>query len=350
MLMLFGSDRKQLREAIQAAYLDLDDLALFADEELGKNLEVIAGRGKLRVVVSKLINEAIAKGFIDELILALAKDTDNPYIRRFCVRVLPQYLQLNCDESAGSIRLLIDDIEASWDIEATSEELQLFLPRRFSFEADVGLLQRGLELASSVCKITFANRSAAESGTGVLIAPDLVLTNYHVLSMNAGADLNEIAQSARFQFGDASVQLGKTRQPQVRVVAEESAVVCASGINQLDYALLRLKSSTETPIAPVPLEVTGQLAARSPLNILQHPGGEQMKVSLSNNGIVKADEKRGLVLYVNATQGGSSGSPCFNDEWKLVALHHKALATSFGSVREGILFSAIYPEIESFLS
>jgi hypothetical protein len=30
-------------------------------------------------------------------------------------------------------------------------------------------------------------------------------------------------------------------------------------------------------------------------------------------------------------------------------LHHRELATSFGSMREGILFSAIYKQILSFL-
>ena len=94
-------------------------------------------------------------------------------------------------------------------------------------------------------------------------------------------------------------------------------------------------------------DATAQLIPSSPLNILQHPEGEQMKVSLSNNGVVKTNEARGLVLYVNATKPGSSGSPCFNQDWQLVALHHKGLKTSFGSVREGILFSAIYQDIQT---
>lgn len=357
MLTLSGSDRKQLREAIQSAYPDPDDLKLFVDEELGKNIATFTSSGKLRQVVSELIGEAIAKGFIDRLILALEQDTENSYIRRFCARVLPQYLQINGNEEAIAASLPLDNIEASWGLETTSEELQLFLPKQFSFEADVGELRRGLELARAVCKITFANLSAADNGTGVLVAPDLVLTNYHVLSLETGADLNAIVQSASFRFGDVSTRLDRTYMPQVRVAAKTDAVAMSSPINQLDYVLIRLNPPAEADeeksaapaIEPVELEQTSVLSARSPLHILQHPEGEQMKVSLSNNGIVKTNPKRGLVLYVNATRGGSSGSPCFNEEWKLVALHHKALSTSFGSVREGVLLSAIYPEIEPFL-
>jgi endonuclease G, mitochondrial len=98
------------------------------------------------------------------------------------------------------------------------------------------------------------------------------------------------------------------------------------------------------------LNITNQLLPQSPLNILQHPEGGEMKISLSNNGVVKINKEKGLILYANQTKGGSSGSPCFDSDWKLVALHHKAMQTSFGSIREGILFSAIHRHIKEFAS
>ncbi|MBD2066084.1 trypsin-like peptidase domain-containing protein, partial [Leptolyngbya sp. FACHB-671] len=118
---------------------------------------------------------------------------------------------------------------------------------------------------------------------------------------------------------------------------------------ELDYALLRLNPDEDLATEPVSYNASSQLEPRAPLNILQHPEGDAMKVSLSNNGVVKTREARGLVLYVNPTKRGSSGAPCFDNDWKLVALHHKEMATSFGSVREGILFSAIYSQISSVL-
>jgi len=223
------------------------------------------------------------------------------------------------------------------------------LPQQFTFEADVGKLQAGLGLANAVCKITFSDRPAGESGTGVLIAPDLVLTNYHVLSREAGADLNTLAQTAQFKFGYVSTPFGEPRRTQQMTVAGPKPVVAASPIAELDYALIRLSLGTDFAIKPVPLNATAQLQPRSPLHMLQHPEGEALKVSLSNNGVVKTNESKGLVLYVNPTKQGSSGSPCFDDNWQLMALHHKAMQTSFGSVREGILMSAIYPQIAAFL-
>lgn len=346
MLVLTNNERKHLRQAIVTAYPAPGDLEIFVDEALNQNLAAIAGGSNLNQTAHKLIQWAVAKGHTDALIMQLAQDTQNPDIQQICSRVLQQYLSLNANDGVGPLPSMG---QAAWDV--NYEELQSFLPKRFSFEADVGELQRGLELSKSVCKVTFADRSADECGTGVLIAPDLMLTNYHVFSREAGADLDEIATQMRCEFGYTSAQSGN--QAYVCGAVENQAVVSASPINVLDYVLVRLRSkddsANEKSIQPVAYNSTDQLTPRSPLNILQHPEGEQMKVSLSNNGVVKTDEARGLVLYVNAARPGSSGSPCFNQQWQLVALHHKGLATSFGSVREGILFSAIYPEIQSFL-
>lgn len=343
MIVLSNDDRKQLRQAILSAYPSYGELEVFVDDYLNENLVVIVENGPLSTVAFKLIRWAGAKGHTDELIMALYKDTKNPDIQSICGRVLQQHVELNTTDSPVNL-LPLDLGQSTWDLDVSVEELQSFLPKRFSFEADVGDLQRGLELSQSVCKITFADRSPEECGTGVLIAKDLVLTNYHVFSHEVNADLEEIARQARFEFGYTS----RPGQPvQLYKAVETDEIAAFSPIEQLDYVLLRLDSNEGQDITPVKYDVTAQLIPSSPLNILQHPEGEQMKVSLSNNGVVKTNEVRGLVLYVNAAKPGSSGSPCFNQDWQLVALHHKGLTTSFGSLREGILFSAIYQDIQT---
>lgn len=348
MLKLSKEDRKQLREAIASAYPDPADFKIFIDESLNQNLALISTAGSHTTVIFELIKWSIAKGLIDDLILALAKDTHNPDIQQFCGRILQQRFRLNASDEL-LVPFLGKFEPIAWDLDISSEELQGFLPRQFSFQADVGTLLRGLERANAVCKITFVDSLPTESGTGVLIAPDLVLTNYHVLSLKHDADLDEIAQSARFEFGYISPKFGESTRTQIVKAADSKPVVRSSPIHELDYALIRLSSAHDLAIKPVQFEGAAQLLPKSPLNILQHPEGEQMKVSLSNNGVVKTNEVRGLVLYVNPTKPGSSGSPCFDQDWKLVALHHKEMATSFGSIREGILFSAIYRQISSDL-
>ncbi len=85
------------------------------------------------------------------------------------------------------------------------------------------------------------------------------------------------------------------------------------------------------------------------LNILQHPQGDSMKIAISSNAIANIFPDSGLMQYVTKALSGSSGSPCFNEDWKVVALHHAQKATYFGSIREGILLSSIYKKIQQHL-
>lgn len=64
------------------------------------------------------------------------------------------------------------------------------------------------------------------------------------------------------------------------------------------------------------------------------------------DGITGVYPNSGLVQYINKAAGGSSGSPCFNENGELVALHHAQRSKSFGTIREGILFSSIYHNLE----
>ena len=45
-----------------------------------------------------------------------------------------------------------------------------------------------------------------------------------------------------------------------------------------------------------------------------------MEVSLRFNQVVAVENKR--IYYLADTEEGSSGSPVFDDSWRLVALHH----------------------------
>ena len=57
--------------------------------------------------------------------------------------------------------------------------------------------------------------------------------------------------------------------------------------------------------------------------IIQHPGGFLKKISMQNNFVADADDR--LVQYYTSTQAGSSGSPVFDDDFAVVAIHHSAV-------------------------
>ena len=56
------------------------------------------------------------------------------------------------------------------------------------------------------------------------------------------------------------------------------------------------------------------------VNIIQHPGGLAKRVSLISNVVVFVGGNR--VQYLTDTEPGSSGSPVFDTQWNVVALHH----------------------------
>jgi V8-like Glu-specific endopeptidase len=60
------------------------------------------------------------------------------------------------------------------------------------------------------------------------------------------------------------------------------------------------------------------------LYIIGHPGGRNLSFSLFDSLWLDADETK--LHYRTPTEGGSSGSPVFDQEnWTLVALHHAGL-------------------------
>ncbi len=59
------------------------------------------------------------------------------------------------------------------------------------------------------------------------------------------------------------------------------------------------------------------------VNIIQHPRGRPKEVALQDNQVVKVDNV--VVQYSCDTEPGSSGSPVFNNQWQLVALHHASV-------------------------
>lgn len=335
---LRGGQFKQLREALQRAYPGRSKLRLLLREELEVRLDEFVRGGNLEEIVTELVDWAEAEGRLVELVsAAIRRNPGNPRLRQFVESfgILPDRKSL-APVACGP--------EFDWRGPTEERELQGFWRAKPELW-DVAFLRRGVEQAVSVCRIEVEGQGAI--GTGFLVSQDLLLTNYHVLE-DGGVTDNPTRW--RLCFGRMTAASGMETMGQTFCLAENPIVRC-SPTDELDYGLLRVESAILEadgirPVSYVRLSPT----TRSGIHVLQHPEGESMKIVFGTKGITGVYEEEGLIQYISRTSTGSSGSPCFNDDWQLVALHHAQRATTFGVVCEGILFSAIYPQIEDVLS
>jgi len=99
-----------------------------------------------------------------------------------------------------------------------------------------------------------------------------------------------------------------------------------------------------------PLKVAGEKTWPR-VYVIGHPSGSGMAFSQQDNLLLDHEDPR--VHYRAPTRHGSSGSPVFNSDWELLALHHyghKQMAklhgaAGFYSANEGIYIKAILDEI-----
>ena len=96
---------------------------------------------------------------------------------------------------------------------------------------------------------------------------------------------------------------------------------------RLDYSLVAVAEGSISDDAALGqfgwnrlIEEQGKAIVGVHVNVIQHPNGEPKQLALRENRIV--DELEDFLHYETDTAPGSSGSPVFNDQWEVVALHH----------------------------
>jgi V8-like Glu-specific endopeptidase len=200
---------------------------------------------------------------------------------------------------------------------------------------------RGAKSLRAVCRV---ETDQTVLGTGFLVAPDLVLTNHHVLVSGTGNTDAQKAQTLRFRFGYLREE-GQIREGEmVSPIATEKALVTSSTFTPpgLDFALIRLNGAPGDKFGWLTLDSRG-LVLNEELIILQHPSGWDMQFMTGQ--MKNYDPNASRMKHDAGTLKGSSGSPVFDSDWKVVALHCAGDATA----NQAVPMSLIYPKIAEYL-
>ncbi len=191
-----------------------------------------------------------------------------------------------------------------------------FQPARF--------LTDGAARSRAVCRI----RTPTGFGTGFLIAPGVLMTNNHVLE-NRQQAANSLAE---FGFEAGMNSMVVAIQPERLFVTNRD----------LDFTIVASESGPSIQdVLPIPLLRNPATVTRGEaVNIIQHPNARPKEVALRNNLVVRVQDL--VIRYETDTEPGSSGSPVFNNDWQLVALHHAGIELGQGRAEnEGIRISSI---------
>jgi SLOG cluster2/Trypsin-like peptidase domain/Effector-associated domain 1 len=327
-MQLSGPQMEVLVKALAAAYT-LQRLQQMLKFRLDKDLEDIAIGDNKMAIVFELVSTASREGWWPQLVAASrASNSGNAVLVEAESRLL-------ADKADPAAR---DNLEKIVDLRSLFQDVNVFG-------------QRYGRLETCVCAVEDINGGR---GTGWLVAPDIVITNYHVVEkfINGQATAADLRCRFDFKVMDGASSAGrsvKLANGNAWCIASRpfgpsdfSASATEWERHQLDYALLRLAEPVgDQPVgenSEVDAPKRGWITIQSHppmvekgdrIWVFQHPQDDsdprkrrQLPMKLAD-GRVLGFAGAGIRLRHDAsTLKGSSGSPCCNIQLVPVALHH----------------------------
>jgi Trypsin-like peptidase domain len=200
-----------------------------------------------------------------------------------------------------------------------------------------------LRLAEAEVKTARIDIGGHAKGSGFLVADSFLLTNWHVVKGGvdgAVAVFDNQVSALGVQNVGRSVKFAENWLIASSAYAPVSQEISPDGppAGSWDFALVRLAEPVGAQgIGPAPQAKDADLRGRyqldgnayvfneaEPIFILGHPDGRPAQFSYASPSGAKPTKHASRVRYGTNTEGGSSGSPVFNRDWRVVALHHAA--------------------------
>jgi endonuclease G len=185
---------------------------------------------------------------------------------------------------------------------------------------DINYLELAIAVGRSVARVQVGSAHA----TGFLVGAELLMTNHHVL------ENEDDARRAVAQFdyqdnasGELLVRQDYRLNPGKFFITDKALDFTIVGVESIS---LRNQPLNGYPWMRLIAEL-GKAEKGDDVNIIQHPRGGLKQIAFRRNEVIEIpDAQKNFLYYSTDTEPGSSGSPCFNDQWELIALHHSGVA------------------------
>ncbi|MCC6413340.1 MAG: trypsin-like peptidase domain-containing protein [Saprospiraceae bacterium] len=250
---------------------------------------------------------------------------------------------------------ILDDVPRKLELNAKIHGLNAYqfrVPDEANLEKIIGpgsnllrinWLEKALKASKAVCRVVCADGNL---GTGFLDSEGYLYTNNHVLSSS------DVAAQARIEFNYEMDAGGNVKSRSS--YALDATDFKTSLPNEFDFARVRVIDNPADPIKQwgyVEIDPTAVPTFGEAVTIIQHPKGEDKQIALHANEVIGQLNQH--LFYTTDTQPGSSGSPVFNKDWKVVAIHHAGKTDAEGGLvvnargdrkgaNRGILFGSIF--------
>lgn len=307
-----------LHAAIRDAFT-ANRLELMLYTRLGRRLDEITATADLKTIVFNLLRDAEMNGYVLPLLVAARQS--NPGNEKLY---------------AAAREFGLTAVDSAMERKVSELPFVDIAPWRSKLGA----------IEAQVCRV----ETGTSYGTGFLVGPSTVLTNFHVVEDVIKSPGSSAGVVLRFDYKRSSD--GTTLHPgtEVRLASKDWLIDSSPfssaddvddptrlpGAEELDYALLRVEGEpgnlpVSAPSAEVGAVARGfvklpigavKVAADQPILIVQHPKGDPLKLALDTKAIESVNANRTRVRYRTNTEGGSSGSPVFDVNWNLLAIHH----------------------------
>ncbi len=326
------------------------------------DLKTLVAKGKIKETLGKLdlIADDLSNDYQNNIIQtrarlsALERDNAQGILSR-------QDYNIELAQLRGAVTYLIDQIESEQEIQNILKNIGPSLsikeaPTRLSVDKaslekimggrddmqEIEWLTKAINASKSVCKIEL---TTGEAGTGWILYDRYLMTNNHVIGSK------EDANKARAVF---NFEKGNEEGETMIFFSPKDGFYTDPG---LDYTLLAVKDADKLKdFGSLQVETFNEPAKDQLVNIIQHPHGKSKKLAMPDEVISVWPEKNYL-FYLADTEPGSSGSPVFNQDWKVVALHHAGRDKDGGGMvinaagdkqeaNRGILIKAILSDLE----